>query len=347
MLVTQTDKLLMSKLLSLEEYGYFSLAVLVANGVLMISSPITKSVLPRLARLEAEGQDKKMLKLYSQTTQLITVVAGSASIMLVVFAKPIFVGLDWRKKIVEIAAPVMQFYAAGFGILAVAAIPYYLQYALGKLKLHVAGSALYIILHFSVALVCQKTYGMIGAGYAWFSMNLFYLLFWTALVHVTYVPKLHLKWLTNDVLKLIILQKLVALGLSNLIIQTNRLLMLLELSVFGVLVIMAAVSLSKQMRGTIINFGAIMRNLRTEQEIISKVKSIIQILLSVFCFAYNHEDTIEDALDGFLMQQTNFPLFIIVHDDAQQIERHISLENTTSPYRQIIKTISLRKPILK
>ena len=185
---------------------------------------------------------------------------------------------------------------------------------------------------------------MIGAGYAWFSMNLFYL-FWTALVHVTYVPKLHLKWLTNDVLKLIILPVLVALGLSNLIIQTNRLLMLLELSVFGVLVIMAAVSLSKQMRGTIINFGAIMRNLRTEQEIISKWKSNnSNPIVSVFCFAYNHEDTIEDALDGFLMQQTNFPFEVIVHDDASTDRTaHIIREYNTSLYRQIIKTILQKK----
>lgn len=39
-------------------------------------------------------------------------------------------------------------------------------------------------------------------------------------------------------------------------------------------------------------------------------------LLSIVCLAYNHEKYIARALDGFLMQRTDFPFEIIVHDDA-------------------------------
>ncbi|RHL08516.1 MULTISPECIES: glycosyltransferase [Bacteroides] len=41
-----------------------------------------------------------------------------------------------------------------------------------------------------------------------------------------------------------------------------------------------------------------------------------QPLVSVVCTAYNHQDYIRDALDGFIMQKTSFPFEIIVHDDA-------------------------------
>lgn len=40
------------------------------------------------------------------------------------------------------------------------------------------------------------------------------------------------------------------------------------------------------------------------------------IIVSVCCITYNHVGFISDALDGFLMQSTNFPLEVIVHDDA-------------------------------
>jgi len=39
-------------------------------------------------------------------------------------------------------------------------------------------------------------------------------------------------------------------------------------------------------------------------------------LVSVCCITYNHENYIGDALKSFLMQITDFPIEIIVHDDA-------------------------------
>ena len=41
-----------------------------------------------------------------------------------------------------------------------------------------------------------------------------------------------------------------------------------------------------------------------------------KITVSILCMAYNHEDYIRDALEGFLMQETDFPFEVIVHDDA-------------------------------
>jgi len=50
-------------------------------------------------------------------------------------------------------------------------------------------------------------------------------------------------------------------------------------------------------------------------------------LVSVTCIAYNHEKFIEQAIEGILMQKTNFPFEVIIHDDAstdttQQIINH-------------------------
>lgn len=41
-----------------------------------------------------------------------------------------------------------------------------------------------------------------------------------------------------------------------------------------------------------------------------------QPVVSVVCVTYNHADFIQDCLDGILMQETTFPVEIIVHDDA-------------------------------
>lgn len=40
------------------------------------------------------------------------------------------------------------------------------------------------------------------------------------------------------------------------------------------------------------------------------------IMVSIICNAYNHERYIRTALDGFVMQRTDFSIEILVHDDA-------------------------------
>lgn len=41
-------------------------------------------------------------------------------------------------------------------------------------------------------------------------------------------------------------------------------------------------------------------------------------LATIRCMTYNHAKFIRDALEGFLMQETSFPVQILVHDDASE-----------------------------
>ncbi len=60
-----------------------------------------------------------------------------------------------------------------------------------------------------------------------------------------------------------------------------------------------------------------MRKLRTEQEIKANwVHCSDEPLVSICCITYNHEPYIEDTIEGFLIQETDFPFEIIIHDDA-------------------------------
>lgn len=41
-----------------------------------------------------------------------------------------------------------------------------------------------------------------------------------------------------------------------------------------------------------------------------------EVVVTVICFAYNHEAYIREALEGFVAQRPGFPFEVIVHDDA-------------------------------
>lgn len=63
------------------------------------------------------------------------------------------------------------------------------------------------------------------------------------------------------------------------------------------------------------------------------------ISVSVICNAYNHEDYIRDALEGFIMQKTNFKFEILVHDDASTDNTADIIREYEKKYPHLIKPI--------
>lgn len=63
------------------------------------------------------------------------------------------------------------------------------------------------------------------------------------------------------------------------------------------------------------------------------------IVVSVYCLAYNHEQYIRDALEGFVRQKTNFRYEVLVHDDASTDNTPAIIREYAQKYPDIIKPI--------
>jgi len=247
--VTQTDKLIMSNLLSLENYGYFTLAVLVAGGIMMISAPISGALTPRMVKLDAESNQEELIQLYRKSTQLVTVLAGSVAIILATFSKPLLYLWTGDQHIANVAAETLTLYAIGYGFLAVSAFPFYLQYAKGKLKLHIVGSLLYITTLLPLLFILTHNFGMQGAGYTWLIVNILYFFTWTGYVHHIYLKGIHFSWLIKDVIQPIIISIIVAILLSKPIrTDVNQLELLIILVISTTIVITISVLSSSYLR---------------------------------------------------------------------------------------------------
>lgn len=214
-LVTQTDKLVLSKILPLDEYGYFTLTVLVASGVVVISRPISDAIMPRMTKLEAKGDHAGLISVYRQATQLVTIIASAASVTLIVCAEPLLWAWTGDRNLAQHAAPILRLYAIGNGILAVAAFPYYLQYAKGDLRLHLIGNAGFVALLIPTIIWAASQYGGVGAGYVWVGSNLLVFVAWLPLIHRKFAPGLNLQWYFQDVLVIAAVAVIVGYGLST------------------------------------------------------------------------------------------------------------------------------------
>ncbi len=209
-LVTQTDKLVLSKLLPLTDYGFFTIAVLAASGITIISGPINGVLMPRMARMQAEGDDSGVITLYRIATQFLAVIVIPSCLMLIFFSEQVLWVWTGDLHIANQAAPVLRLYAVGNGILAASAFPYYLQFAKGDLKLHLIGNGIFIVLLIPALVWATWRYGAIGAGYAWAISNAIYFSAWTPLVHKRFAKGLHGKWLVQDLFPSLVLGMLAA-----------------------------------------------------------------------------------------------------------------------------------------
>ena len=63
------------------------------------------------------------------------------------------------------------------------------------------------------------------------------------------------------------------------------------------------------------------------------------IIVSIYCLAYNHEKYIKDALEGFVSQITDFKYEVFVHDDASKDGTATIIKEYGEKYPEIIKPI--------
>ncbi len=69
--------------------------------------------------------------------------------------------------------------------------------------------------------------------------------------------------------------------------------------------------------------------------------------VSILCFAYNHAEFIAQCLDGFLLQETTFPVEIIVHDDASTDGTQGIIESYHQAYPQLIRIVLQKENIYR
>ncbi|RJG02934.1 oligosaccharide flippase family protein [Noviherbaspirillum sedimenti] len=251
-LITQTDKLILSKLLLLSDYAYFTLAVLVASGIMVISGPISGALLPRMTKLNAEGNEVGLIQLYRNATQLVAVIAVPAALVLAFFAEQVLWAWTGNIELARKAAPVLSLYALGNGILALAAFPYYLQFAKGDLKLHLIGNVLFVAIFIPLLIFAVNAYGMVGAGYAWVAANLIPFVFFLPIVHRRFVKGLHTQWLVRD-LGAIVLTVLTGAVMAQRFLEwpQTRLSVAVEIGILSLLLLAISAGSSSWVRQTI------------------------------------------------------------------------------------------------
>jgi O-antigen/teichoic acid export membrane protein len=198
-LITQTDKLILSGMIPLGAYAHFTLAVVVASGILQLSGPVSGALLPRLTRLKSAHDDMGVRRVYRGATQLVALITVPAVLVLACFPRQVLWAWTGDAAIADGAAGVLRLYAIGNGLMVLAGFGYYLQYAYGNLRLHLIANITFVLLFLPLLVWAVARFGIQGAGHAWLLANLLPFVAWLPVVHRRFLPGMHLRWLFVDI----------------------------------------------------------------------------------------------------------------------------------------------------
>jgi O-antigen/teichoic acid export membrane protein len=195
--VTQADRLILSGLLTLQDYAYFNLAVQAASAVLLAAAPPIVAILPRLTTLAAGKADEGLRRIYALGTGLTSAATLPVAATLALYGHLVLWAWTGRDDVAVAGSGVLALYAVGNAVQAHLSLPYALQFAHGKLRRHVIGSTLLVATLVPVQVLMTLKAGALGAGTAWLAMNLLYAILWVPFAMRAVDPETHKGWLPS------------------------------------------------------------------------------------------------------------------------------------------------------
>jgi O-antigen/teichoic acid export membrane protein len=198
LLLTQIDKIILVRLLSLEAFGYYALASAAAAGLVQISSPVFSAFYPRLTHLVTVGDEEELRRVYHLGAQLLSILMLSATTLIALFSAELLLLWTQDATVAATAAPLLSLLIIGTGLNGVMSMPYALQLASGwtRLALYTNIAAVFVLIPLLILLA--ERYGAIGAAAVWPVLNLGYVVIGVQLTHRRLLRGEARRWYLQD-----------------------------------------------------------------------------------------------------------------------------------------------------
>jgi O-antigen/teichoic acid export membrane protein len=198
-LLTQTDKVLLSKLLSLSQFGYYSLAALVAGGLSRLFGPVYAALFPRFSQLIAADDMEHFVPFYHQSCQFMSVILLPTAVVLAAFSREVL--FVWTNDPTTAANVhlVLTILALGTAVNGLMNLPYALQLAHGWTKLALVTNMFLIVMMIPLLLILVNCYGPVGAAMVWLILNSVYFFVGAPIMHRYLMKGELMTWYLKDI----------------------------------------------------------------------------------------------------------------------------------------------------
>jgi O-antigen/teichoic acid export membrane protein len=198
-ILIQLDKILLSKILSLEDFGRYALAGVVASGLYVLLTPTFNVIYPRFSALVAKAETDKLIDMYRAGTRLLLATLFPVAGVAAVFSEEILFLWTGNSELASSSAPIVSLFLIGTALNGAMHFPYALQLAYGITRLPLTINAILVVVMIPTTIFLSLRYGAVGGSAAWMILNSIYLLLGTLLTHRVLLKGIGSKWLVQDV----------------------------------------------------------------------------------------------------------------------------------------------------
>ena len=197
--LTQLDKIILSRVLTLEAFGYYTLAWRVASCLYPLVSPVASAYFPRLSQLSDGSDPGTLSRLYHEGCQYVSAIVFPVAAILAFFATPLLALWTHDMDTARNAGPTLALLAAGTAINAAMNLPLTLQLAHGWTRLVFLTNAVAVALLGPLIYWMSLHHGGFGAAAVWLTLNLGYLVVLMQLMHRRLLRGELLRWYLHDI----------------------------------------------------------------------------------------------------------------------------------------------------
>ena len=208
--LTQLDKWILVNLLSLEIFGYYTLAGVIANALYIFITPLFNGLFPRFSILIRQDRKNYLESLYCVGAQVMTAMVIPAAAVLSFYSHEVLLLWTRNPEIAVASAPLVSILVWGTALNGLMNVPYALQLAYGWTGLVLRINVVTIIFLVPSIMYLTLKFGAIGAATAWLIANVIYASLAVPLTN----KRLNVKNGINTMMREVLLMACVALVVS-------------------------------------------------------------------------------------------------------------------------------------
>lgn len=198
-LLTQLDKIILSRTLSLEHFGYYMLAWYIASILLRPVGPVFNAWLPRLTQFAMADNKIELLTLYRKGAQLVNLLVIPAAIILATNSHLVLSLYTGNQELANIAALPLALLAIGSAFNGLMHMPYALTLAYGWTSFTIYQNTIAALVIVPLTYWLSVNYGITGGAVGWLAVNLGYVSISSLLIHRAYLRTEVSKWYLDNI----------------------------------------------------------------------------------------------------------------------------------------------------